>query len=284
MYVIAGVTGNSGRVVAQTLLSWGENVRLVVRHADKRGPWEACGAEVVVADLDDPVAMGRAMAGASGAYLSLPRDIGATDPIAARTRTTYALALGVKRARVPHVLFLSSVGAQHTSGNGAIRLLQLAEEAIGEYAALTALRAGFFLETWTPALSIAAKDGILPSFVPATLPVPIVSSEDVGRVAAEAFVSLTPSRRVIQLTGPMDPTPQDIADTIAARSRRAVAVQEWPLEEIVSRLAPFGVSPQVAELLGQMYAGLRDGTIGWDAAPVIRGTVGLADCLAQLSM
>ena len=46
MYAIAGVTGHVGSVAADTLLSQGKAVRVIVRDAAKGAPWKAKGAEV----------------------------------------------------------------------------------------------------------------------------------------------------------------------------------------------------------------------------------------------
>ena len=53
MFVVLGATGNTGSVVADTLLSRKQPVRIVVRSADKGAAWKAKGAEIVVASLDD---------------------------------------------------------------------------------------------------------------------------------------------------------------------------------------------------------------------------------------
>ena len=68
MLVISGVTGNTGSVVAQTLIDQGQPVRVIVRSEEKGAPWKAKGAEVAVAEIMDAVAMTKALEGASGAY------------------------------------------------------------------------------------------------------------------------------------------------------------------------------------------------------------------------
>jgi uncharacterized protein YbjT (DUF2867 family) len=72
MFVVAGVTGNTGKVVAETLLAQKKPVRVLVRDEAKGAEWKRRGAEVVVAELDDAAALDRAFAGATGAYFLLP--------------------------------------------------------------------------------------------------------------------------------------------------------------------------------------------------------------------
>ncbi len=73
MFVVLGATGNTGKVVASTLLAQGKAVRVVMhREAGAGQAWREGGADVVLADLEDRAALGRAFAGAEGAYVLLP--------------------------------------------------------------------------------------------------------------------------------------------------------------------------------------------------------------------
>src|SRR5688500_7630889 len=127
MYAIAGASGHTGSVVADTLLAQGKPVRVIVRDAAKGEAWRAKGAEVAVASLDDAAALAKAFAGVQGAYVLLPPQVTSTEPLAVYARTTAAIASAVRAANVPHVVLLSSIGAQHAAGNGPIKVLYLAE-------------------------------------------------------------------------------------------------------------------------------------------------------------
>src|SRR5215217_3245164 len=117
MYVITGVTGHTGSVVAHALLAAKQPVRVVVRNAAKAEPWRAKGAEVAVADLDDQAALTRALTGATGVYALLPPPAWTQTHLAAdRAAKTASLAGAVRAARPGHVVVLSSVGAELPEG------------------------------------------------------------------------------------------------------------------------------------------------------------------------
>ena len=78
MFVVLGATGNTGSVVADTLLSRKQPVRIVVRSADKGAAWKAKGAEIAVASLDEVSSLSEALQGAKGVYLLVPPNYGAT--------------------------------------------------------------------------------------------------------------------------------------------------------------------------------------------------------------
>src|SRR5688500_5122379 len=123
MYAIAGVSGHTGSVAADTLLAQGKKVRVIVRDAAKGEAWKAKGAEVAIASLDDSAALAKAFAGAEGAYVLLPPSPTSSDPVGHNARVTASIAKAVKAANLPHVVLLSSVGAQHADGTGPIKTL-----------------------------------------------------------------------------------------------------------------------------------------------------------------
>jgi uncharacterized protein YbjT (DUF2867 family) len=151
MYAVAGVTGDTGKVVAETLLAQNRPVRVLVRDEAKGAEWKARGAEVVVAELDDPAALSRAFAGTVGAYFLLPSQYASTDSRADNARRTRGIVQAVESSGVAHVVFLSAVGAQHANGTGPVGPLHDAEVELSHVkAAVTSVRAAYFMENWGP--------------------------------------------------------------------------------------------------------------------------------------
>src|SRR5579859_2395310 len=120
MFVVAGVTGHVGSVVAQELLARKKPVRVLVRSAEKGSPWAKQGAEVAVVELEDEVALARSLAGATGFFVLLPPNYEAQDFFAKQRTTAESIAAAVHASAVPHVVLLSSVGAELPSGTGPI--------------------------------------------------------------------------------------------------------------------------------------------------------------------
>src|SRR3954469_8379541 len=118
MFAIAGVSGHTGSVVADTLLAQGHPVRVIVRDAAKGAASRTKGAEVAVADLQDTAALARALTGVAGAYLLLPPNMASQTPLEDHARLSAGFATAIEAAKVPHVVFLSSIGAQHATGTG----------------------------------------------------------------------------------------------------------------------------------------------------------------------
>src|SRR5580693_1475416 len=147
MFVIAGVTGHVGSVVAEQLLARGQKVKVVVRDAAKGAAWSKKGAEVAVGEIGDAAFLTGALKGASGFFTLLPGDFAAPDFYAAQRRQADAITSAVKASGVPHVVILSSVGADLAEGNGPIKGLHYLENQLRATGTkLTAIRAGYFQE------------------------------------------------------------------------------------------------------------------------------------------
>ncbi|MFO0744098.1 MAG: hypothetical protein U1F43_00295 [Myxococcota bacterium] len=107
----------------------------------------------------------------------------AADFLGFQRATAESIASAVHAARVPHVVLLSSIGADKPSGNGPIAGLHRLEQAINANGgtALTAIRAGYFMENIGGSLGALAH-GRLPSFFPADWPMEAVATKDIGEL------------------------------------------------------------------------------------------------------
>ena len=72
-YVILGASGNTGSIIADSLLSKGRKVRVVGRDAGRLQPFVRQGAEAFSADMSDAAALTKAFSGARAAYLLFRR-------------------------------------------------------------------------------------------------------------------------------------------------------------------------------------------------------------------
>jgi uncharacterized protein YbjT (DUF2867 family) len=284
MFVITGATGNTGKITATHLLEQGQKVRVVVRDAAKAEGLKALGAEVMTADLNDRSQAERAFAGASGLYLLAPPDLQSKNPVAERTPWLEALVGAAKAAGVGHVVFLSSIGAQHAAGNGPIRVLHVAEKLLNASGLpVTFVRAAYFEENWGAVLGAAKQDGVLPSFLPADVALPMVATADIGATVARALLDGPRGRRVIELSS-TDASPNDVANAVSAILGREVKVVNPPLDAVVPTFTSFGMSEAVAQLFREMYEGIASGHVSWEGrgAEAVRGKESLEDTLRPL--
>jgi uncharacterized protein YbjT (DUF2867 family) len=283
MIVITGATGHTGSVAAQTLLEAGKKVRVVVRDAAKAERLKTLGAEVFVADLGDMAAFGRAVRGAEGVFLLSPPDLTARDFIADRKRLTQRQVDVLAAEKVPHVVLLSSIGAQHPTGTGLILSVHHAEQQLrASGLPSTFVRAGYFVENWAGVVPSVQRDGVLPAFMAPEQPIPMVSTIDIGKAVARALLDGPRGVRVIELAGPVDVSPNDVAAAFSRLLKQPVKVIQAPLEAVVPTFSSFGMSENIAGLFRDMYEGLARGKLAAEPGEHVRGKTPLETTLREL--
>jgi uncharacterized protein YbjT (DUF2867 family) len=283
VFVVLGASGNTGKVVAETLLSQSKNVRVVVRDAGKAQAWKEAGADVCSADVEDGAALERAFSGAEGAYVLLPPNFSSTQVRADNNRRAITIAAAIEAARVPHVVMLSSIGAQQPDGTGPVLGLRDAEATFTRgRAAATFVRAAYFMENWSSAL-FAVAQGVLPTFLLANKAIPSVATRDVGIAAARLLAEGYSGKRVIELAGPREYSPRDVAAALARVVGKPIAVQEAPEEAMVSALTGAGMNAEWARLFTELTHGLNTDVVVWEGGhPHWRGEMDIEAVLSML--
>ena len=265
MFVVLGATGHTGSVVAETLLARKQPVRVVVRSADKGASWNAKGAEVAVASLDDVPALTKAFQGATGVYLLVPPNYGASAWLAEQRQRMDQAAEAVKASGISHVVFLSSVGGQIPEGTGPIRAARYGEQKLATAVQnLTILRPCYFMENWAPGIDMVKGQGVLATFIAPQAKIPMISTRDIGRVGAEQLMAGGKGKQIVELAGPVDYSPEEVAAALGRILEKTVAPQHAPLSAVVPTFKSFGFSDEAARLFEEMYASFSKGSIGYE--------------------
>ena len=287
IFVVAGVSGNTGSVVAETLLAQRKPVRVVVRAAATGEPWKARGAEVAVASLADADALAQAFAGADGVYvLAPPFAFTAEDPSADRPALLAGITGALRKARPAHVVLLSSVGAQHPAGTGPIAVLHDFERAIAATGVpATFLRAAYFMENWGASLGGALEANALYNALSADKKIPQVATRDIGTTAARLLLEpLASGSRVVELAGPADYSLNDVAATLSAIVGRSIPAVQVPIEGLKGALRGLGASAAVADLYGEMTDAINRDHVTFEhgTKALVRGPTTLETVLRSL--
>ena len=263
MYVVFGATGQTGSAVADALLEKNLPVRIVLRSDKAAGVWRARGADVAFADLTDASAMIEALTNATGVYALNPPAYNATDTSAAAKKIGAHYAEAIKKSGVRKVVLLSSVGSQHDHGTGLILSTHHLENIFGELEIPVAfLRAASFMDNWNGVAKVAAERGVLPSFYqPLDRKIPMVATKDIGHAAAVALTEEWTGKRVIELHGAADYSPNDTAAAFARALRRDVRSVTVPESDWQATVESFGFSPEAANDYVEMMRGFNSGHI-----------------------
>jgi uncharacterized protein YbjT (DUF2867 family) len=283
MFVITGITGQVGGVVARRLLAAEEDVRAVVRNADKGEAWAQQGCEVALSEMDDADALARAFAGAKGVFILLPPHFDPSAGFPESRRIIAALRAALESARPEKVVCLSTIGAQAAQTN-LLQQLQIMEQELGSLPMPVAfLRAGWFIENSAWDVEPARTTGVIPSFLqPLDKPVPMVATSDIGRVAADLLREEWQGRRVVELEGPWRVSPNDVATAFTHLLGRPVRMEPVPRDTWETLFLSQGMKNPTPRM--QMLDGFNEGWIRFEApqAETLKGTVTVETVLQSL--
>lgn len=285
MFVISGVTGNTGSIVAQTLIDQGQPVRVIVRSEEKGDPWKAKGAEVAVAEIMNTNAMTQALQGASGAYFLLPPDLTNDDFLGDSLKRADAIVAAAKAARLPHAVILSSVGAQHSDRVGPISTIGHMERLfVAANIPLTAVRPAYFLENIKDLMPVVLHDGVYPSMIqPLDFKIDMVATMDIGLTVADALINPpTIQHRVIELKGAEQYSAEDIASALSKSLGRHITPVPVPQEAWVDTFKQSGLSQQSAETMAEMHENINNGRIEFLDPNARKASVDLASFVVKL--
>jgi uncharacterized protein YbjT (DUF2867 family) len=282
MFAITGITGQVGGAVARALIGNGQHVRAVVRDAEKGAAWARKGCEVAVADLDDAAALKKAFAGVEGVFFQLPPVFDPSPDFGEARRVIAAVREALAAVRPAKVVSLSTIGAQALQPN-LLQQHQLQEQSLGTLPLpITFLRAAWFMENAAWDIAPARTTGVIPSFLyPLDKPVPMVATEDIGRVAAELLQESWQGRRVVELEGARL-APNDVAAAFARVLGRDVRMDVVPRATREALFKSQGMKNPVPR--AQMLDGFNEGWIDFegDASSTRKGTVSLDTVLQAL--
>lgn len=263
MYVITGATGNTGRVIVNSLLAHGEKVRAVARNADHLKEESAKGAEAFVGKLEDSDTLARALAGAKGAYLMIPPDVRNQDYRTYQDRLVESIGTAVEKAGLSHAVILSSVGADKPDKTGPVVGLHNLEQRLNGISGLNvlALRPAYFMENTLPQTALIRMFGMTAGALRGDLSLPMIATRDIGEYAANALLKLDfKGKQSRELLGERDLTMNEVSTIIGkAIGKPDLKYNQLPDEQTRGGLISMGMSPSIANLILEMAAAMNSG-------------------------
>lgn len=192
LFVVTAATSDTGSAVVRALLEGGSAVVAVGRHRERLRPYAELGARTHVSALDDADGLAEAMEGATGAFIMMaPGLIPSSTDFAAYQRAVitaqaHAVQTAHRQGSVDRVVTLSGWAANYSGARGPVWGLRQLEEAIDATdVPAVHLRAGSFMENLRPDIASIKATGTTGGLVPPDLPLPMIATADIGRVAAE---------------------------------------------------------------------------------------------------
>ena len=265
MYVVTGATGNTGKVIAETLLAQGKKVRAIGRNAERLRSLVEKGAEPFVASVTDAPAMGRAFQGAQAAYLMIPPNNSTENFRAYQNQVAKVYAEAIRQAGVSFVVHLSSVGANLAQGAGPISGLYDAEQQLNQLKGVNIvhLRAAFFMENFFFSLDLIRNQNINGSALRKDLVLPLIATRDIAEAAAQLLLRLDFSgHSARELHGHQDLSMEEATRILGrAIGKEDLGYVQFPYEQVEQAMMAMGLSQDVARSLSEMDRAVNEGRV-----------------------
>src|SRR5271170_2744390 len=260
-YVILGATGNTGSIIADTLLLRRKKVRVVGRDAGRLQRFARNGAEAFMGDVSDAVALTKAFRGARAAYVMLP-------PITSREdqeRESDAIAKAVTESGLPYAVHLSSYGAHVPQGTGPVEGLHSSEQKLNAITGLNVLhlRPAYFMENNLAAIGMIHGTGIFGHALRPDLKLPMIATRDVGDYAAPRLLDLDFSgKQTRELLGERELSMAE-ATVVIGRGigKPDLRYQQFSYDQVQQALTQAGFSSKKAAVYIEMFSAINTGVL-----------------------
>jgi len=268
MYAITGITGHVGGAAGSALIKQNLPVKAVVRNPAKGVEWQEKGAVVALAELHDALALEKAFSGADGVFIMTPPLFDSENPLKDHDLMLQALCAALIKAQPKKIVYLSSIGAQHSNGTGAIKKLYNMEKVFNKLSIPTvSIRAAWFMENFFGFIAGAKESGKLQSFLnPTDMVIPMIASCDIGRLVADLLIQEWGGHRIIELEGPCRYSVDDVALIMTYQLQRNVYASAIAENEFANTYQSFGFTKSASLLMAAMNVGFNSKHIVFEAA------------------
>lgn len=284
MYAIMGISGRVGGAVAQTILAAGQPVRAIVRDGAKGVCWHELGCDVRIADVEHSGALTEAFAGSRGAFVMLPPAFDQEPSLTKGHARANAIRKAILEARPSKVLALSTYGAQQERPNLFNELGYLEQILADVDLPVTILRAAWYMENHEWDLPTAREQGVIRSHLqPLDQALPMVSTKDVGRMAAQLLMEEWDGHRLVEFEGPELVSPNRLAQAFARALGRDVSAEAVPRETWEAGFRSIGIKSPEAWI--QSLDGTNEGWLAFEGAAGTRrrGQITLDEAIGSMS-
>jgi uncharacterized protein YbjT (DUF2867 family) len=261
VYAILGGGGNTGSIIASSLLSKGKRVRVLGRDTGRLQRFLRKGGEAFAADVSDAAALTKAFSGARAAYLMLP-------PLNSREeqeRQSDAIAKAVKDSGLRYAVHLSSYGAHVPEGTGPVAGLHSSEQKLNGITGLNVLhlRAAYFMENNLAAIDMIQGMGMFGHALLPDLKLPMIATRDVGNYAAQRLLDLDFSgKQTRELLGERDLSMTEATAVIARGIGKSdLRYEQFPYDQVQQVLEQMGMPPKKAAVYIEMFQSINAGVL-----------------------
>jgi NAD(P)H dehydrogenase (quinone) len=234
---VVGATGNTGRAVVKELKALGQNPVCVVRNADKAREVLGAGARIAVAELTDPAALEKALAGIDSVFVVTGHNPGMVEQ--QNNVLEAALKGGAKYlVRVAGGRAVAKPDSESVVGRGHAAI---EERLRGTGIKWVILRPGLFMQNVLAQAAAIKNDSKMVMPYPKDYPLALIDVRDTGAVGARILLDPEPhAGKVYEFTG-VTTNYGDFADVLSAVLGRKITLVSVTPEQAAEAMKARGM-------------------------------------------
>lgn len=243
MNIILGASGQVGSAITDFLIEKELPVRAVIRDTEKAEKLKDKRIEVAIADYFDLKALKNAVKDGELIFVITP-ETGVSDDVLGDTKQileNYRKA--IEGSDIKSIIGLSSIGAQFDKGTGNLLMSNMLEhEFLNLPINQVFVRPSYYYSNWLMYLETVKENGVLPSFYPSDLKMHMNSPLDVAKFITDKISGGINKSELIELTGPKQYSPKDVAVIMGNAFGREIKTQQIPKEKWKETMQSVGFS------------------------------------------
>jgi uncharacterized protein YbjT (DUF2867 family) len=262
MIVITTPTGHIGSRLLETLLPYGEKLRVIARDPSRLPEPVKNNVDIIQGSLDDASVLSKAYQGADDLFFIVPPSMQYTDVNDYYTQFARPTCEAIDRFKVARVVFVSGTGLGYDKNAGPVSASFHVEQALAATnAALRVLHCGTFMENLLHSAQPIKYTGTYGTPVPADTKLPWVATRDIADTAARLLLDKTwTTKGSVGVLGPEDLSYGEVTRIMSSVLGKEIQYQEIPGETLKATVMQYGATDAAAQGLVDIYASAKRGT------------------------
>lgn len=284
--ITAGSLGNVATPLVKQLIAAGHDVTVLTSNPDKQAAIAGLQASAAVGSIADAAFLTNTFKGADAVFAMMPPAMGTTNMIDNIAQAGQAYATAIRNAGIRRVVFLSSVGADATEGNGPIQGVHRVERILQQLTDVnvTVLRSGFFYVNFLREIPAIKNRNTFGNNYNGDDILALTHPQDLADAIATALQEKGNGYEVQYVVSDIS-----TGNQLAAMFGQAIGKPElsWtmiPDEQLQAGMTAAGLSSELVGLITEMGQGVRKGIITRDfmaQGGITTGKISLSEFVSE---
>jgi uncharacterized protein YbjT (DUF2867 family) len=261
MNIVMGASGQVGSAIVGNLASKNEPVKAVIRNRDKAKELQKLQeVSIGVADAFDLPALEKVFKNGTTVLLLTPDNPESNDVMGDTKEMLDNYKKAIEGSDIKKMVGLSSMGAQLETNSGSLKMSYMLEHHFTELNVQKIfVRPAYYYSNWMESLSVIEEEGVLSTFFPVDLKIPMVSPLDIAKFVANLMSRHVEGQPTFEVEGPVWYSSLDVANAFGEVLNRKVEPRQIPREDWWKTVKEYGFTDDVTKNFIEMTQTVADG-------------------------